>query len=43
MVSAADNGEPGNLAYLIDLAAVHLRAQCDTFEEFLRRYPGDLA
>ena len=42
-VSAVDNGEPSNLAFLIDLVAVHVRAQCDTFEEFLRRYPGDLA
>lgn len=42
-VAATDGNGPGHLAFLLDPAAVHLREQAASFEEFLRRYPEDIA
>lgn len=41
-VAPAGSDAPGRLAFLLDPAAVLLRARCQSFEEFLGRYPDDL-
>ena len=42
-VAPIGESEPGRLAFLLDLAAVHLREESGSFEEFLSRYPDDLS
>ncbi|WP_313278958.1 hypothetical protein [Timonella senegalensis] len=37
-----EDPESSRLVFLLDLAAIHLRAQLPSFEEFLSRYPDDL-
>lgn len=41
-VLSKEDPESSRLVFLLDLAAVHLRAQLPSFEEFLSRYPDDL-
>ena len=41
-VAPAGQREPDHLVFLLDPAAVVLRAECPGFEEFLRRYPDAL-
>ncbi|WP_197512035.1 hypothetical protein [Tessaracoccus coleopterorum] len=38
-VAPIDSDEPGHLLFLLDLAAVYLRAESRSFEDFLSRYP----
>ncbi len=41
-VGPVGGGEPDHLVFLLDPAAVALRAECPSFADFLSRYPDDL-